>query len=125
MLKFNKGYLLITFLLLITEVLIALFVHDSIIRPYVGDILVVTLIYCFFRSFINLSVVQVAIFTLLFAYFIEALQYFDLLNKLGLGNNKVANIIIGNTFAWVDMLCYTLGIVIVILLEKIRFLKTQ
>ncbi len=125
MLKFNKGYLFLTILLLIIEVIIALYVHDTIIRPYVGDILVVILIYCFFRSFLNLSVLQVATFTMLFAYFIETLQYFHLVNKFGIEHYKVAKIILGNTFAWVDILAYTFGILIVIGIEKFRFFKNK
>ena len=31
------------------ETLIALYVHDTVIRPYVGDMLVVVLVYCFVR----------------------------------------------------------------------------
>ena len=39
--------------LFIVETLIALFVRDAFIRPYMGDILVVILIYCFVRIFIT------------------------------------------------------------------------
>ena len=38
--------------MLVTEVLIALFIHDSFIRPYVGDVLVVAVVYFFLRIFI-------------------------------------------------------------------------
>ena len=41
-----------TIILLVVEVLIALFVHDSIIRPYLGDVLVVVVIYTFARIII-------------------------------------------------------------------------
>lgn len=44
-------YLITALLLLMTEVLIALFVHDRFIRPYAGDILVVLLIYALVRIF--------------------------------------------------------------------------
>ena len=40
-------YGIATIILLVVEVLIALFVHDSIIRPYLGDVLVVVVIYTF------------------------------------------------------------------------------
>jgi len=33
-------------MLLLIEILIALFVHDEFIRPYVGDALVVIVLYC-------------------------------------------------------------------------------
>jgi len=37
MLRFNKTYGLLALTLFITEVLIALYVHDGFIRPTVGD----------------------------------------------------------------------------------------
>ena len=45
-------FAVLTILLLFTEVMIALFVHDKFIRPYVGDVLVVICIYTFVRIFI-------------------------------------------------------------------------
>ena len=119
MFQFSKKYFILTVLLFITEVLIAVFVHDQFVRPYVGDYLVVILIYCFFKSFIKATTWQIAIFTLIFSYTIEALQYFNLVGMLGLQHSRIANIIIGNSFAWADIVAYTLGIATVIGIEKI------
>lgn len=118
MFQFNKRYFILTILLFLTEVLIAVFVHDQFVRPYVGDYLVVILIYCFFKSFIKATTWQVAIFTLIFSYVIETLQYFNLVGMLGLQHSRIANIIIGNSFAWEDIIAYTLGAVTVIGIEK-------
>ena len=41
-----------TVILLLTEVLIALYVHDAFVRPYIGDVLVVIVIYTFIRIFV-------------------------------------------------------------------------
>ena len=35
--------------LMAVETLIALYVHDRVVRPYVGDMLVVLVVYCFVR----------------------------------------------------------------------------
>lgn len=64
------------------EVLIATFAHDKIIRPYVGDLLVVILIYCFVKAFLNTPVLNTAIAVLLFAYMVEVLQFFNLINRV-------------------------------------------
>ena len=117
-LKFSPFYAISTLLLFITEVLIALFVHDQFIRPYIGDFLVVILIYCFVKSFLNTPVVPTAIGVLLFAYTVELLQYFRIVEVLGLQHSRAARIIIGSSFEWQDMLAYTLGILMVILIEK-------
>ena len=120
MFRLNKTYLFLTIFLFLIEVFIALFLHDKIIRPYIGDLLVVILIYCFIRSFLNSSVVKTAICVLIFAYCIEILQYLNLVERLGLQHSKLANVILGNSFEWIDILAYTLGIVFVIGIEKIR-----
>ena len=120
MFRFHKGYFLLTVLLLVTEILIAAFLHDRFVRPYVGDFLVVILIYCFCRMFRPFPVIKLAVSVLLFAYSIETLQYFKLLNLLHLQDNKPATIILGSSFEWSDMLAYTLGIALVIVIEKRR-----
>ena len=74
--KFNPRYFLFTLILFVVEVLIAIYAHDPIIRPYVGDVLVVMLIYCFIKSFFKTPVVSTAIGVLIFSYVIEVLQYF-------------------------------------------------
>lgn len=118
MLTFNKKYFLLTVLLFFIEILIALFLHDKIIRPYIGDVLVVILIYCFIKSFLRVSVLAVATFTLLFAFSIEFLQYLNIVEKLGLQDCKIAKTIIGTSFSWIDLLTYIIGISIVLITEK-------
>lgn len=118
MLKFQLKYFILTIILFLIEVLIAVFVHDRFIRPFVGDVLVVILIYCFIKSFFNSPVIITAIAVLLFSYIIEVLQYFNIVNILGLQNSTVARIVIGTSFEWTDLLAYTLGIALVILIEK-------
>jgi hypothetical protein len=106
-------------LLFIIELVIALFVGDSIIRPYVGDYLVVILIYCAVRTFIKASPLKVSIGVLLFSYCVEILQYFNIVERLGLSNNQIAKTVIGYGFEWLDLLMYTLGIATVLLLERL------
>lgn len=120
MFTFNKRYLLVAVLLFIIEVLIAAYVNDAFIRPYVGDYLVVILLYCFVRSFVKLPVVPLAIGVLLFSYTIEVLQYFNLVDHLGLRHSRLAVIVIGSSFQWIDLVAYTAGIATVIAIEKYR-----
>jgi hypothetical protein len=120
MIRPRKRYLAFTILLLITEIAIALFINDSFIRPYLGDFLVVILIYCFIQSFFNVSILPAAIGCLLFAYSIEILQYLSIVKKLGLEHYRIAYVILGSSFEWTDILMYTLGILTVICVEKTR-----
>lgn len=119
-LRFNWLYFALTVLIFVTEVLIAIYLHDRFIRPYVGDFLVVILLYCFVRSFLQAPVVPVALAVLVFSYLVETLQYFNVVKLIGLEHSRIANIVIGNYFTWTDILSYTLGIGFTILLEKIK-----
>lgn len=118
MLTFNKHYFAFTILIFFAEVLIALFVHDNFVRPYLGDVLVVILIYCFIKSFLKLPVLAVAIFVIIFSFTIEFLQFLNIVEKLHLEKSKIARTVIGTSFSWIDLLTYIIGIAIVILIEK-------
>ena len=122
-LKFNRFYFVLTILLFGNEILIAKFAHDQIIRPHVGDLLVVILIYCFVKSFLDTPYIKTALAVLLFSYTVEALQYFHVVNRMGLEDSNLAKIIIGTYFEWIDLVAYTLGIAIVIYLESVSTKK--
>lgn len=72
--------------LFVVETLIALFVRDAFIRPYMGDVLVVILVYCFVRMFITRPLRWLPLWIFLFACCIETLQYLQLVTLLGLQN---------------------------------------
>jgi hypothetical protein len=115
---FNKKYIYPAILLFLIEVLIALFVRDKFIRPYFGDVFVVIMLYCFVKSFFDVPVLKVAIGVLVFACCIEFLQYLNIVGKLGLQNSTLANTLIGNYFAWKDILAYVAGFLVVLLVEN-------
>jgi len=120
MFRFNKHYFIAAMMLLITEALIATFMHDRFIRPFGGDFLVVILQYCLIKSFLDTSVMGSACFVLLFSYAIEISQYFHLTTRLGWQHSRVADLLLGHFFSMTDMLMYTLGILLVLGVEKIR-----
>jgi hypothetical protein len=115
---FNVKYLLLAAFLLGVEICIALFVTDSIVRPFVGDALVVILIYCFFRIFLNAAYWKAALAVFAFACFIEVLQYFDYVARLGLENNRALSVMLGRTFEWMDFIAYLAGFLSIILIES-------
>ncbi|ESU25020.1 hypothetical protein FEDK69T_02080 [Flavobacterium enshiense DK69] len=123
MVTFNKNYFASAVLIFIIEVLIALFMHDNFVRPYLGDVLVVILIYCFLKSFLKLPVLTVSVAVLLFAFGIEFLQFINIVETLNLESSKAARTVIGTSFSWIDLLTYVVGISIVIAAEKHLFNK--
>lgn len=120
MFQFNKKYFLVSFALLLILIYIALFVNDQFVRPFLGDVLVVGWMYLFLASFIKVSRYKVAHAVLAFAYVIEIAQRYELVTVLGLEHIKAARIIIGSTFDWLDLLAYTIGWVVIILVEHCR-----
>ena len=120
---FSRKYFICTLILLITEVLIAAFMHDSFIRPTFGDFLVVILMYCGWRSFIRSNYRVATITVLLISYIIEVSQYFHLIAILGLKGSVLAQCILGSGFAWGDMIAYTMGAMLIWLVESHRAKK--
>jgi hypothetical protein len=114
----RNSYLIAAILLFLIEVLIALFVRDTIIRPYGGDFLIVIFLYCLVRAVKNIGVWKVATGVLLFAYVIEAVQYLQLISMIGLEKYNVARVVLGTSFEWGDMVAYTLGILFVLIVEN-------
>jgi Protein of unknown function (DUF2809) len=122
--KLKHSYLKISLFILIVEILIAIFMHDSFIRPFFGDFLAVILVYYFIKSFFEMSNTKIAIISISIAYILESLQYFNFLEITGLAQFKIAGVILGNSFAWADILAYTLGISFVLIFEKIILPKS-
>jgi hypothetical protein len=125
MLTFRPKYGLLAIAFFIIEVLIAVYVHDSFIRPFFGDYLVVFLVYSAVFTFWNTHYEKAAIAVLLFCYLIETLQYFHFVHYMGWEKYKIVAIALGTGFAWYDMLAYTLGFLTILLVEYWRIKSPQ
>ena len=125
-LKNNRlTYLLIFFGLLATEIVIALFVNDTFVRPYVGDMLVTLLICCLCRAIIPANVRLLPVYVFIFAAAVEIGQYFDLVAVLGLAENRIISIALGRTFSWMDLVCYAVGCVAAFSLDQIIIRRSR
>lgn len=105
-------YLSVTILILIIEVMIALFVHDKFVRPYIGDVLVTILICAFLRIFISKGVKPLPLYVFIFALGVEVLQYLRIVELLGFSDNRFLSILIGSVFDVKDVVCYGVGCVL-------------
>ena len=120
MASFNRAYGLLAAGLLTLETFIARFVHDSLIRPYAGDLLATILVYCILKSWWRAPAGVVAGVALLISYAIEAGQALRLLAWLGWEHSQVARLLLGSHFEWGDMLAYSLGAGLVLAIERLR-----
>jgi len=98
--------------LLGTEVLIGMYASGWI-RSYLGDVLVVILLYTLFRTVSpdkpeKWYVLPTAI--LIFSFVVEFLQLWGFCDRFGI-TDRFLRIIIGTGFSVVDLFCYFVGII--------------
>ncbi len=124
-LKFNLKYFLITGIIFLTEVLIATRLKDIFfVRAYLGDVIVVILLYTLIKSFFNITDNEKLILGILvFSCLIEFAQYFNIAEKLGFRSGSIMYIVIGNSFSWIDILCYAIGCLLLYIFVKLKINK--
>lgn len=105
-------YFLIFLFLLGVEIAIATYLKTGFIRAYLGDLLVVILLYCLLMSILKPSVKTGLILTLAIAFAIELLQLVNLTKFFPQEYKQLATLVLGSHFSWLDLLMYVLGIVV-------------
>ena len=110
MMKKRLLYGIASGILLIIEVIIGLYAH-SWIRNYLGDVLVVILLYTLYRTIIpewptKWYVLPTII--LIFAFVVEFLQLWGFCDRFGI-TNRLLRIIIGTGFSVEDLVSYAVG----------------
>ena len=113
----RRTYALAALILFAVEVVIALFVRDAFIRPYIGDVLAVALVYTALRAITPLAMPAAIAVTLTIALAIEIAQALNLLGAIGLQDNQLARIVLGGAFDWFDLAAYISGAILVVGLE--------
>ena len=103
-LKIKPKYLLLTILIFLVEVLIATVLKNNFfIRAYLGDVIVVILLYTFVKSFFTVNDTKLILGIFAFSCVVELAQYFNIAEKLGFQPGSLMYIVIGNSFSWVDI----------------------
>ena len=114
----QKSFYYIGFLgLLVIEILIARFVNDDFVRPYLGDFLVVILIYCFLMAVSRLSVLKGLLTVLIFSFAVEFFQLVNIVKVLQYQPPKIVMIMLGTSFSVWDLIAYVLGLATCFLIE--------
>ena len=115
--KIDKHNIVIFLLLLFIEIMIALFVHDNFIRPFIWDVIVIFLVYYFVKIFYSWNDTKVIIWVFLFAVFLEFMQYINLIEILSI-ENKVLQIAIGSVFDLKDIAMYAIWSIILYIMSR-------
>ena len=93
--------------LLTAEVLIALFVRDGFVRPFLGDVLAVIAVYALARAVFPKKPAALSAIVTAFAFAVELVQLTGLASLLGEGTFLA--VLAGACFDPLDLLCYTAG----------------
>lgn len=109
-------YLIIFITILIIEFLIAIFLKQGFVRENIGDILVVPCIYAFLKIIFQKQK-NIELYVLIFAFIVEFLQLLNITTLIS-NNNKILNIALGGTFDIKDIICYTVGYILIIINKK-------
>ena len=108
--QFSLKYLLVSIFIFLIEVLVATKLKDIFfVRAYLGDVIVVILLYTLVKSFFRVNNEKLIFGILIFSCFVEFAQYFHIAEKLGFRPGSLMYIVIGNSFSWIDILCYAAG----------------
>lgn len=100
----------IALVILLAEILIAtVFARVVSVRAFLGDYLVVMLLYHALRAVTSLSPRRTATGVFVLACLVEFSQCFHLADRLGLRHGSFLAIALGNSFSLPDLLMYLLG----------------
>ncbi len=117
----KNHYALLALILLLIEIVIALFVPGgTFIRASFGDFLVVILIYCAVRAVFYVDPLKLAIAICLFAFAVEFAQYFHFVDKVGI-ESPFLRTIIGTSYSTGDLVMYAAGCLTIYLLDQFIF----
>ena len=122
--KRRVGWAVIGVIILAIEICIAIFIKGGFIRHYIGDVLATAMLYAFGRAIFRVAPINLAIFVFVISLFIEALQYFKILEILGMKNSTL-RIIFGGTFDWTDIICYLAGCILAYVFENLYMQKSK
>lgn len=119
------GFALMFVGLFAVEAFIALRVHDRFVRPYLGDVMVVWLLYFFVRAIRPGGWRHLPFWLFVFAACVEGLQYFRIADLPVFAGNPAARMILGSVFDWKDIGCYGAGCLALAAAEAWRRRETR
>ena len=125
MFKTNPIFLTLTVIILGIEIAIALSLDSGFIRYTFGDVLASILVYTFIRSFFSLKPFIVAIISLFISFLIEGLQLINFTKLIHQEHNKLLTVVLGNHFSFDDLLAYSVGVLIIYLIDKHHIYETN
>lgn len=98
------------------EIIIGLYVHDQFVRPYIGDMLVVVLLWALVRIIIPFRAVWLSGAIYVFAVLVELSQMIPLVDFLEI-ENRLIRVLMGTSFAVGDLFAYAAGCIVTAIVD--------
>jgi hypothetical protein len=115
--RFSLPSLFISLALFALLLFIAIYVRDSFVRPFLGDVIAVIWLYFSFKSWLDVKPLTLSLFVLFIAFLLEFFQYIHIVDILGLSHITVIRIVLGSTYDPHDLLAYSLGWSTILVIE--------
>lgn len=124
----RKKYFILTILCMILGLCSRKFIiyMPSLIAPYLGDTLWASMVYFGFRFlFPKLSLNYGFLIAIIFSFSIEFSQIYQApwINRIR--DTTLGSLILGHGFLFSDLICYTVGIIIALFIDKIFIKKSS
>jgi hypothetical protein len=116
--RIRWGHLVAAIGLFAVEVVIALFVRDAFVRPYLGDVLATAMVYFGLRGVTPLGRAGAAAAAFCLGAAIEIGQAFHVLDLVGLGASRWARVVFGGVFDLKDLACYAVGVMLAMAVDR-------
>lgn len=98
------------------EIIIGLYVHDQFVRPYIGDMIVVVLLWALVRMIIPFRAVWLSGAIYVFAVLVELSQMIPLVDFLEI-ENRLIRVLMGTSFAVGDLFAYAAGCIVTAIVD--------
>jgi len=100
--------------------------HYTFIPLFIGDVLWATLVYFIFRFiFIKKTVKAIVIYSLIFSYAIEFSQLYTAPWIELIRQTLFGKLVLGSVFCWGDLVSYTAGISIGVVIDKLMMKRNR
>lgn len=101
------GISILCFLLCV--LIVVSFSHKPVVRGFLGDSIVIVLIFYFIKGIHDFNSFKLMLFTLLLSFIVEFMQFLHIAEVLGLENNMLFRLVFGSVFDVMDLVAYTIG----------------
>ena len=109
----KTNFFLAIFHFFICLIIVKAFRYSGFVRGFLGDVFFMGLMFYSLNAIYDFNKEKLLLNLLFFSYIVEITQYFKILEYLNLSDNAFLKLLFGATFDIMDLVAYTIGILLV------------